>query len=341
MHADADAFFASVALRDRPDLVDRPVAVVAHVVVACASYPARRFGVRAGMSLQEARHLCPDVVLLDVPHDEVEQVGDELFDLFHRFTPAVEPGSIEEAFLDVADLGWDGAIDVAGQLRRAAAAELRIPLTVGVGRTKLMAKLASRQGKPDGLSVIGPDQEAELRTTLPMADVWGVGGRTLQRLSSLGVTRIADLDRVARSSVQQICGTTMARRLWRIREGTDDAQVRPVRLRSSFSSDGATAGYARPDRTPQELLEISVRRVCHRAERAGLAGSKLAITLQVETGRPPASLRCTVPEATAEPDAWLPPARAVLADGTLPALTGLGVTLSALVPVEQVQAALF
>lgn len=341
LHADADAFFVSVALRDRPDLIERPVAVVAHVVVACASYPARAFGVRAGMSIQEARHLCADLVLLDVPHEEVDLVGDALFDLFHRFTPAVEPGSIEEAFLALPDLDQDGAVEVARRLRQAAAQELRIPLTIGVGRTKLMAKLASRRGKPDGLSVIDAAEETELRTTLPVADIWGVGGRTAQRLTSLGVTRIADLDRVARTSLQQICGTTMARRLWRIREGTDDAEVRPVRLRSSFSSDGATAGYARPDRSPLELLETCVARVCHRAARVGLAGSKLAITLHPDGSRPLAALKCSVPEATADPTAWLLAAGAVLAAATVPDLIGLGVTLSGLVPVEQVQAALF
>ncbi|WP_158277140.1 DNA polymerase IV [Serinibacter arcticus] len=341
LHADADAFFASVALRTRPELIDRPVAVVAHVVVACASYPARARGVRAGMHVDEAQTRCPGLVMLDVPQAEIEEVGDALLALFHEHAAAVEPGSIEEAFLDTGAADVEEAVAVARSLRRRAATELGIPLTVGVGRTKLMAKLASRAGKPDGLHVIDAAREAELRSTLAPSEIWGIGPRTVARLGDLGVVTLADVDRVAPAELHQTCGTAMARRLLQIREGTDDAVVRPVTRRASFSASGATAGYARPDRTPQELLETCVGRVCHRAERSGLAGSVLAVTLTPETGERVRVLRTGVPEATAEPATWSPLARDLLERAPVPRLTGLGVTLERLVPVDQVQGALF
>ena len=341
LHADADAFFASVALRSRPELAERPVAVVAHVIIACASYPARARGVRAGMLVHEAKHRCPDLVLLDVPHDEVEEVGEALLSLFHDVATAVEPGSIEEAFLDVTALDLDGAVEVATTLRHRAATELGIPLTVGVGRTKLMAKLASRAGKPDGLHVIDAERELDLRASLAPSEVWGIGPTTLRRLEDLDVTRLDDVDRVPREELRQACGTTMARRLWQIREGTDDAVVRAVRRRTSFSAEGSTSGYARPDRSPLELLETCLTRVCRRAARLDLAGSSVAIHLRPETGRKPIVLRCSLPEATSDATRWRPVTAELLAREHLPRLAGLGVTLTDVVPVEQVQGALF
>lgn len=200
LHADADAFFASVVMRGRPDLVARPLAVVNMIIVASPNYLARALGVHSGMLAVEAARRCPELVLVDVPHAEVEEVGDALFDLFHEFADAVEPGSIEEAFLDTSHLSWSAAVEHAQELRRRAAAELGIPVTVGVGRTKLMAKLASRAGKPDGLHVIGVDEEAAVRADLRLTDIWGVGAVTTRRLAALGITRLTDLDDVPRPS---------------------------------------------------------------------------------------------------------------------------------------------
>lgn len=341
LHADADAFFASVALRSRPDLATTPVAVVAHVIVACPSYPARAHGVRAGMHVDEALARCPGLVMLDVPQGEIEEVGDALLALFQEHASAVEPGSIEEAFLDTSALDVDGAVAVAQSLRRRAAAELGIPLTVGVGRTKLMAKLASRAGKPDGLHVIDSDRESELRSTLAPSEIWGIGPRTLARLTDLGVSTLADIDGVPREELRQTCGTAMARRLQQIRDGSDDAVVRPVTGRTSFSASGATAGYARPDHTPLDLLETCVARACHRAERSGLAGSVLALTLTPDSGGRARVLRTSVPEATAQTATWNPLARGLLEQASVPRLAQLGVTLEKLVPRDRVQGALF
>ncbi|MEC5183459.1 DNA polymerase-4 [Cryobacterium sp. MP_3.1] len=341
LHADADAFFASVAMRSRPELAAVPVAVVAHVYIASANYPARARGVRSGTLAQDALRQCPELILIDVPRAEVEEVGDALFDIFHNSATAVEPGSIEEAFLDVGATDWAGAIDAGHALRRRVARELGIPISVGVGSTKLMAKLASRRAKPDGLSVIDAGEEAGLRTTLPITDVWGIGATTLQRLHRIGVLRLGDVDGIPPNELQHVCGTAMARRLWRIRDGTDDAVVRPVEQRSSLTAEGSTAGFARPDKTPGELAEACVERLCKRAERAGLAGTGMTLTLRPEAGGKAVVRKRTLVAATTGRADWLAVAEDLLAGESVPRLAGLRVTLTGLLPLDRVQHTLF
>ena len=341
LHVDADAFFAAVALRSRPELVDLPVAVVAHVFIASANYPARARGVRSGTLAQDALRECPDLILIDVPRAEVEEVGDALFDIFRSAARAVEPGSVEEAFLDVGASDWAGAIAAGHALRAWVARELGINISVGVGSTKLMAKLASRRAKPDGLYVIEAGEEAHLRDNLPIDQVWGIGATTLQRLARLGVTRLAHIDGVPRNELQYVCGTAMARRLWRIREGTDDAIVRPVEQRSSLAAEGSTAGYARPDRTPTELARACVDRLCHRADRAGLAGTGITLTLRPEAGGKAVVLKRTLVAATAERDVWLAAAADLLDAEIVPRLAGVRVTLTGLLPRDRVLDTLF
>jgi DNA polymerase-4 len=339
-HVDADAFFASVALRNRPELVGSPAAVVASVYIASANYPARARGVRAGSLVGDAQRQCPGLVLMAVPRDDVEEVGDALFDIFHSVARAVEPGSVEEAFLDLGVDDTADAVRAGHDLRRRVAEELGITVSVGIGSTKLMAKLASRRAKPDGLYRIDAAEEAGLRETLPLADVWGIGATTLQRLTRLGVTTLADIDTVPRNELQYVCGTAMARRLWRIREGTDDSVVRTVEQRSSLSAEGSTAGYDRPDRSPTALAHACVLRLCHRADRAGLAGTGITLTLRPESGAAMV-LKRTLGAATAERDTWLTAVDELLGDATVPRLAGLRVTLTGLLPLDRVQQPLF
>lgn len=340
LHADADAFFASVVLRSRPELASVPMAVVAHVFVASANYPARALGVTGGMLADEALRLQPDLVLVDVPRAEVEEVGDALFDLFHECARAVEPGSVEEAFLDVAARDWGDAVHAGHELRRRAAGELGIPVSVGVGRTKLMAKLASRAAKPDGLHVIGPAREAGLRTALPIAEVWGVGAATRDRLAHLGVERLGDVGGVPRALLQQVCGTAMARRLWRICDGTDDATVRTVEDRTVISAEGTTSGYGRADASAADLVATCVTRACHRAGRAGLVASGLTLTLRAEEG-PPVVARCSLRDATSSPEPVRAAAQELLSSTPDLAVLAARVALTGLVPAGRVQPTLF
>ncbi|WP_282857566.1 DNA polymerase IV [Pseudoclavibacter helvolus] len=340
LHADADSFFASVALRDRPELATKPVAAVAHLFIASANYPAREYGIHAGMLVDEARELCPRILLVESYRQEVEAVGDALYGLFDSVARGIEPGSIEEAFLDVGARTPDAALEVAHELRRRAAAELRIPVSVGIGRTKLMAKLASRAAKPDGVHVIDEGRELELRTELPIGEVWGIGSRTEARLLKLGVARIGDVDVIPRDELLRVCGTGMARRLWRIRAGTDEAMISPIRHRTSLTSESSTSGYARADRTPEEVVEGCVERVCHRATRAGLSATGMKLELR-PVGLGAVREKYHGIDSSASFEVWMPVARKLLAASKTSEIESASVTLTGLVPVEMVQPTLF
>lgn len=332
IHADADAFFVSVALRGRPRLADRPV-VTGEVIVACAGYPARAAGVRAGMGVGEARRICPALVVLPVPED-VQAVSDALFALFDELVPAVEPGSMEEGFLDTSALSWVEAEEVGRTLRRRARTELGIAVSVGLGRTKLMAKMASRAAKPDGLRVITPDGEGPLRRDTPVRELWGVGQRTWSRLEAAGVGTLAALDVLSPAALHELCGTTMARRLRQIADGTDDAAVRPVRDRRTISAETATAGWGRADRSPAELAAVVVPRACHRAQGAGLVAGAVAVLLRPDHGGQFVRRR-RLTEPTADPGIIAGVVADLLASAPLPDLDALAVTLLDLVPADR------
>ena len=200
LHVDLDAFFASVEQRDRPELRGRPVIVggggpTDRGVVSAASYEARRFGVHSAMPLQRAGRLCPDGVFLPVDGAKYQRVSREVMAIMRRFTPVVEPISIDEAFLDVTAsraLFGDGET-VARRIRAAVRDELDLAISVGVASTKLVAKIASDLRKPDALVVVPPGDEAAFLAPLAISRLWGVGPRTATALRDYGVTTIGDL----------------------------------------------------------------------------------------------------------------------------------------------------
>jgi DNA polymerase-4 len=199
LHVDLDAFFASVEQRDRPELRGKPVIVGGDPrgrgVVSAASYEARRFGVHSAMSLREAVRRCPDGVFLPVDGRRYQQASREVMAILRRFTPQVEPISIDEAFLDVTgsrQLFGDGrAIAVA--IKAAIREDVDLPVSVGVATTKLVAKIASDLRKPDGLVVVEPGEEAAFLAPLPISRLWGVGEKTAVALADYGVRTIGDL----------------------------------------------------------------------------------------------------------------------------------------------------
>lgn len=317
------------------------MAVVAHVYVASANYPARARGVRGGSSVADAMRACPELVLIEVDRGEAEEVGDALFELFREVGFAVEPASAEEAFIDPGSVSWEDAVAIGQGLRARVKESLGITVSVGIGRTKLMAKLASRGAKPDGLRVIRGEEELSLRTDLPLSDVWGVGGKTLERLRLIGVTKLIDLDAFDRDTLRRVCGMGMARKLVAIREGVDDSMVRAQEHRSEMSAEGAVSGYARPDKTVAELLDTCVRRACARAGRVGLAASGL--TIQVKTrsdhGRAVTVKQSGLPH-TNDADVWLKVA-SELAPAGVESPIGVKVTLTRLTRSEHVVPPLF
>ena len=199
LHVDLDAFFASVEQRDHPELVGKPVIVGGDPggrgVVSAASYEARRFGVHSAMSLREARRRCPDGVFLPVNGRRYQQASRDVMAILRRFTPQVEPISIDEAFLDVTGsrqlFGEGPAIAVA--IKTAIREEVGLPSSVGVASTKLVAKIASDLRKPDGLVVVEPGDEAAFLAPLPIGRLWGVGEKTARALEDYGVRTIGDL----------------------------------------------------------------------------------------------------------------------------------------------------
>jgi DNA polymerase-4 len=200
LHVDLDAFFASVEQRDRPELRGRPVIVGGggpgdRGVVSAASYEARRFGVHSAMPLVQAGRLCPDGVFVAVDGAKYQRVSREVMAVLRRFTPQVEPISIDEAFLDVTAsraLFGDGEA-VGRQIKAAVRDEVDLPISVGVASTKLVAKIASDLRKPDGLVVVPPGDEAAFLAPLPISRLWGVGPQTAAALRDYGVTTIGDL----------------------------------------------------------------------------------------------------------------------------------------------------
>ncbi|TQM57179.1 Y-family DNA polymerase [Humibacillus xanthopallidus] len=262
LHADADAFLASVEQRDDPRLRGRPL-VVAHEVVACPSYEARALGIHAGMPLGRVRRRWPHVLVTGYRPEAYEAASAGLFEIFRRFTPLVEPGSIEEAFLDVAgrDRGDPGGM--AAALRAVARAELGLPVSVGVGRTKLMAKLASRRAKPDGLVVVDAELESRVRPRLRLDELWGVGPTTWRRLHAAGLHVVADLHGWSEDDLGRIVTTAMARRLLSIADGTDDATIRLPGPRRSVSASRSLPS-TRTRSTVEGVLEECVGRALHR-----------------------------------------------------------------------------
>ena len=278
LHADADAFFASVAARRDRDLIDKPVAVASHIICS-ANYAARAFGIHSAMRTREAVRLCPGLTLVGLGGIDTVQAGHELMTLFEQVAHTggadgrVEPGSMEEAFIDPRPRD---PIEVGAEIRARARDELGLPVSVGVARTRLMAKLASRRAKPDGLLVIRPEDEPALRAELSIEDLWGVGPRTGRRLADeLGVHWLRELAGHSERTLAAVVGTTMARRLVAMHAGTEDDTVKLLGPRRAI----AATKTLRPTRSRavvrsylDQVVETAVRRL-HRAR---------ALTHQVE-----------------------------------------------------------
>ncbi len=264
LHVDLDAFFAAVEQRDRPELCGKPVVVGVggrndRGVVSAASYEARRFGIHSAMPLRTAARLCQDVVFVPVDGPKYSVVSRQIMDILRRYTPAVEPISIDEAFLDVAgsETLHGTPIQIARSIKATIHAELDLTASVGVATTKLVAKVASDLEKPDGLVVVAPGAEAAFLAPLPISRLWGVGEKTATVLSDFGVSTIGDLaalpdDLLARRFGKQ--GPVLAQRA----RGIDSSPVsgaepaRSVSHESTFDIDTAD-----PEVLERTLLALS------------------------------------------------------------------------------------
>src|SRR3954447_18157246 len=226
LHADLDAFYASVEQLLDPALRGKPIAVGGGVVLA-ASYEAKAFGVRSGMPGRQARELCPDLTFVGGHFKDYQRLGDAAIKLIGDFTPIVERISIDEAFADVAGCThlFGMPAEIAMAIRRRVRAELGLPISVGVARTKHLAKIASQVAKPDGLVVVDPDTELEFLHQLPVALMWGVGPATEARLAQIGVTTIGQLAKSSPQSVERLLGHAVGTKLTALAWNRDPRQI--------------------------------------------------------------------------------------------------------------------
>jgi DNA polymerase-4 len=326
LHADADAFFASVEQRDDPSLRGRPTAVGVGVVMA-ASYEARVFGVHGGMGGRRARQLCPDLVSVPPRFEAYTEASKALFGLFEDTAPLVEGLSLEEAFLDVRGLERISGTprQIAERLRRRAREKVGLAVTVGVARTKVLAKMASCAAKPDGLLVIEPDRELAFLKPLPVEALWGVGTATAEKLHSRQIHTIEQLGRVDPGELARFLGPHAARHLHAIAHSRDPRRVRRGRSRRSIGTQSAFAGGGRSRAELDTLLVSLVDRVTRRARAANRAGR--TVTLRFRFGDFSRATRSrTLAYPTAGTGAILAAARTLLA-AAQPMIERRGITL--------------
>jgi DNA polymerase-4 len=332
LHADADAFFASVEQRDDPSLRGRPTIVGVGVVMA-ASYEARAYGIHGGMGGGRARRLCPHLIAVPPRFDAYTEASRALFDLFEETAPLVEGMSLEEAFLDVRGLERISGTprQIADRLRRRARQRVGLAVTVGVARTKVLAKMASRAAKPDGLLVIEPTSEAEFLRPLPVEALWGVGEVTAEKLHAHGIHTIGQLELRDEAELAHFLGGYAARHLHAIAQNRDPRRVRGGRRRRSIGTQSAFAGGGKSAADLDALLVGLVDRVTRRARAANRAGR--TVTLRFRFGDFSRATRSrTLAHPTAGTGTILAAARALLlAAGPLieqRGITLLGVTVA-------------
>jgi DNA polymerase-4 len=281
LHADLDAFYASVEQLLDPSLRNRPIAVGGSVVLA-ASYEARSYGVRGGMPGWRARQLCGDLLFVGGHFGRYQQFGDEVVSVFHDFTPRVERVSIDEAFLDVAGAVhlFGAPTQIAAAIRRRVRDEIGLPLSVGVARTKHLAKVASQVAKPDGLVAVDPGDERDFLDPLPIGLVWGVGPTTERRLHEAGIHTIGQLAKAGSPILASLLGQTAGAKLAALSANVDE---RAVETPGRSKSMGAQAALGRRDANPvliRETLAYLADRVASRLRKANLAGQTVTVRVR-------------------------------------------------------------
>ena len=316
LHADADAFFASVEQRDDPSLRGRPTVVGGGVVMA-ASYEARAYGIHGGMGGRTARRLCPHVKSVEPNFSAYTEASKALFEIFKRTSPVVEGLSMEEAFLDVRGLEHISGTprEIAARLRRDVRRELDLPLSVGVARTKVLAKMASRAAKPDGLLVVAPEEETAFLHPLPVEALWGVGETTAEKLHAAGILTVGALASRDEVVLESILGAHAARHLHAIAHNRDPRRVRPGRRRRSIGSQSALGSRPRSRAELEAVLVALVDRVTRRMRSARRAGR--TVTLRLRFGDfTRASRSRTLPHPAAATGSILSAARLLLEKST-------------------------
>jgi DNA polymerase IV len=326
LHADLDSFYASVEQRDDPRLRGRPVIVGGGVVLA-ASYEAKARGVRTAMGGAWARRLCPEAVVVSPRMSAYSEASKAVFKVFEDTAPVVEGLSIDEAFLDVQGLDHISGtpVEIATTLRQRIRQEVGLPITVGVARTKFLAKVASAVAKPDGLLVVAPERELEFLHPLPVERLWGVGRVTAGKLHERGITTVGQVALLAERELVSMLGRASGRHLHALAHNYDP---RPVEVRRRRRSIGAQRALGRRRRSPEELagaLIALVDRVTRRLRAARRVCRTVVLRMRFEDFSR-ATRSYTMREATDQTPTILQTANGLL-KASMPMIERQGLTL--------------
>jgi DNA polymerase IV len=326
LHADVDAFFAAVEQRDDPRLRGRPVIVGGGVVLA-ASYEAKARGVRTAMGVARARRLCPQAIVVPPRFSAYVDASRAVYRVFDDTTPLVEGLSIDEAFLDVRGFRRLAGTppEIARRLRREVRERVGLPITVGVARTKHLAKVASGVAKPDGLLVVPPDRELAFLHPLPVERLWGVGPVTARRLHGLGITTVGQVARLTEDRLVALLGRASGRHLYALAHNRDPRPVQVGRRRRSMGAQRALGRRPRSFDDVDAALIGLVDRVTRRMRAAGRVGRTVVLRLRFDDFSR-ATRSYTLHEASASTHAILTTARELLAIAE-PLIDRQGITL--------------
>ncbi len=283
LHADLDAFYASVEQRDDPRLRGRPVIVGGGVVLA-ASYEAKACGVRTAMGGRQALALCPQAIVVRPRMSAYAEASKAVFEVFRDTTPLVEGLSIDEAFLDVGGLRRvsGSPVEIAARLRRDVRERVGLPITVGVARTKFLAKVASGVAKPDGLLVVPPDRELAFLHPLPVERLWGVGPVTAAKLRERGIVTTGEVARLGEPALVAMLGGASGRHLHALAHNRDPRRVNVGRRRGSIGSQRALGRALHTRADIDATLAALVDRITRRMRRAGRAGRTVVLRLRFD-----------------------------------------------------------
>jgi DNA polymerase IV len=281
LHADLDAFYASVEQLLDPSLRGKPIAVGGGVVLA-ASYEAKAFRIRSGMSGRRARELCPQLIFVGGHFKDYQRLGDAAINVLNDFTPLVERISIDEAFADVAGCThlFGPPAEIARAIRRRVRDELGLPISVGVARTKHLAKIASQVAKPDGLVIVDPDAELDFLHDLPVELMWGVGPVTRARLADIGVLTIGQLARTPGWSLQRLLGSAASEKLAALAWNRDPRQINTRRHARSAGAQSALGKKPAQERIFIPTLRHLADRVASRLRAKSRPGRTVTVRVR-------------------------------------------------------------
>ncbi|HVV57381.1 MAG TPA: DNA polymerase IV [Gaiellaceae bacterium] len=344
LHADLDAFFASVEQRDDPHLRGRPVVVGLGVVLA-ASYEAKAYGIRTAMGGAQARRLCPEAVVVPPRMSAYSEASKAVFEVFDDACPVVEGLSIDEAFLDVRGMerSVGSPLEIATRLKRAVRERVGLPITIGIARTKFLAKVASGVAKPDGLLVVPPERELAFLHPLEIERLWGVGPVTSRKLRERGVATVRDVARLPEEILVSLLGRAAGRHLHALAHNLDP---RPVHARRRRGSIGSQRARGRGPWTLEEIdadLVALVDRVTRRMRAARRVGRTVVLRLRF-ADYTRATRSHTLSAPTASTRTVLRTARGLLA-AAVPTieqrgLTLIGISVASLEDADRIQLAL-